>query len=179
MTLVNFRRAICHLQLRRRAPLHLRLFRASAPKLQREFHRALFSHSSSPGEAKVRDPPHLPSRSKVVRFSVQLSAFLPLACARDDVSHASSTSFCSPPSSPQSFPFSFIRTFSQCTHTYTYTHIHHFRIFSRSAGINIYSPVDGALPLGCLEGEGRGEHEPVSGYPRCVLHLCTHTHVIA
>lgn len=75
MTLVNFRRAICHLQLRRCALLHLRrLFRASASKLQREFHQALFSHSSSPGEAKVRDL--LISReaeSSVSPFSSRLS----------------------------------------------------------------------------------------------------------
>lgn len=52
MTLVNFRRAICPFSATLLLQYAGLLFRASASKLQREFHRALFSHSSSPGRPR-------------------------------------------------------------------------------------------------------------------------------
>jgi len=72
---------------------------------------------------------------------------------------------------PQLFPFS----------TRTHTH-RRFRIFSRSAGINIYSPVDGALPhRGILRAKDGGDRRgPVCWSAMLVrytwVHIHTHTH---
>lgn len=120
MTLVNFRRAICRLQLRRCC------FASVPPAFPARPHLNCSANFAEPFSLihRPRGRPRSKTLEKQSRlFLVQLSVFLP-PCTRDDVSHASFTSFCS--LYQRSLSHSLFPPAHSCTHTHTYTTVSEF-----------------------------------------------------
>lgn len=166
MTLVNFRRAICRLQLRRRCIAH-----GATSGFSARSHLNCNVNFAGPFSLihRPRGRPRSETLEKENRpFLVQLSAFLPSRAKRCIARffHFFLLSTIVPSTIP---PLSATRTYSTEAHTH-----HRFRIFSRFAGINIYSPVDGVPPhegiLRAKDEDGGSVCRSVSGR---MLHSCT------